>query len=120
MLTLSSFTGPFGVLAAAGEPGEAETPQPIFRAVQGLAALAGHTQVVARVSDDRVAALTGRSPAGAVTAWLANLTADDVPVDASAFAGSVTIWDGAGVRRVAPGEALARLTMPAYAIARIG
>ncbi|RWM12382.1 MAG: hypothetical protein EOR72_21365 [Mesorhizobium sp.] len=120
MLTLSSFTGPFGVLAAAGEPGEAETPRPIFHAVQGLAALAGHTQVVARASDDRVAALTGRSPTGAVTAWLANLTPDDVPVDASAFAGSVTIWDGAGVRRVDPGEALARLTMPPYAIARIG
>ncbi|RRI06479.1 hypothetical protein EH240_04230 [Mesorhizobium tamadayense] len=124
MLTLSSFTGPFGVLAAASESAEEGTPRPIFHAVQGLAALAGHAHIAAGVSDDRVAALAGRSPTGAVTAWLANITADDVPVDASALvrgaAAPVTIWDGAGARRLDPGAASGRLTMPAYAIARIG
>ncbi|MGX7874017.1 D-apionate lactonase [Mesorhizobium sp. ORM6] len=124
MLTLSSFTGSFGVLAAAGEPAEEGTPRPIFHAVQGLAALAGHAHIAVRVSDDRVAALAGRSPAGAVTVWLANIAADDVPVDASALVGGatgpVTIWDGVGARRLDPGAASGRLTMPAYAIARIG
>ncbi|TIV60741.1 hypothetical protein [Mesorhizobium sp.] len=120
MLTLSSFTGPFGVLATAGEPVKEGMPRPVFHAVQGLAALAGHAYIAVRVGDDRLAALAGRSPAGAVTVWLANLTPDDVAVDASAFAGSVTIWDGASERRLDPGAASARLTMPAYAIARIG
>ncbi|WP_027167583.1 hypothetical protein [Mesorhizobium sp. WSM3224] len=124
MLTLSGFTGSFGVLAAAGELAEEGTPRPIFHAVQGLAALAGHARIAVRISDDRVAALAGRPPAGAVTAWLANTTSHDVPVDASALvrgaAGSVTIWDGAGVRRLDAGAASGRLTMPAYAIARIG
>ncbi|PBC00726.1 hypothetical protein [Mesorhizobium sp. WSM3860] len=124
MLTVSSFTGPFGVLAAAGESAEEGTPRPIFHAVQGLAALAGRTHIALRVSDDRIAALAARSPTGAVTAWLANLTADDVAVYTSALAseaaGPVTIWDGAGARRLDLGRAAGRLTMPAYAIVRIG
>lgn len=124
MLTLSGFTGPFGLLAAAGEPAEEGTPRPIFHAVQGLAALAGHTHLSVRVSDDRVAVLAGRSPAGAVTACLANLTAHDVPVDVSKLVGeaarSVAIWDAAGVREPGPGAASGRLTMPAYGMARIG
>ncbi|AZO29047.1 hypothetical protein [Mesorhizobium sp. M1B.F.Ca.ET.045.04.1.1] len=124
MLTLSGFTGSFGVLAAAGEPAEEGKPRPIFHAVQGLAALAGHTHIAVRVSGDRVAALAGRSPAGAVTAWLANIASDEVPVDISALvggaAGPVTIWDGVGERTLAIGAASGRFTMPAYAIARIG
>ncbi|TIV68085.1 MAG: hypothetical protein E5V86_02340 [Mesorhizobium sp.] len=120
MLTLSSFAGSFGVLAKAGEAIEEGTPRPVFQAVKGLAALAGQTHIAARSSDEnRVAVLAGRSSAGAVTVWLANLTPDDVAVDASAFVGSITIWDGAGERRLDPGAASARLTMPAYAIARI-
>lgn len=124
MLTLSSFTGPFGVLAAADEPAEEGRPRPIFHAVQGLAALAGNTLIALRVSDDRIAALAACSPAGATTAWLANLTPEDVVVDTSALAGEaagpITIWGGAGARRLDRGEALRRLTMPAYAIAGIG
>ncbi|RWB19829.1 hypothetical protein [Mesorhizobium sp.] len=124
MLTLSGFTGSFGLLAAAGEPAEEGKPRPIFHAVQGLAALAGHMHIAVRVSDDRVAALAGRSPEGAATAWLANITSDDVPVDISALvggaAGLVTIWDEVGERTLAIGAASGRFTMPAYAIARIG
>ncbi|MET3594016.1 hypothetical protein ABID26_003418 [Mesorhizobium shonense] len=124
MLTLSGFTGSFGLLAAAGEPAEEGKPRPIFHAVQGLAALAGHTHIAVRVSGDRVAALAGRSPAGAVTAWLANIASDEVPVDISALvggaAGPVTIWDEVGERTLAIGAASGRFTMPAYAIARIG
>ncbi|TPL01044.1 MULTISPECIES: hypothetical protein [unclassified Mesorhizobium] len=124
MLTLSSFTGSFGLLAAAGEPAEEGTPRPIFHAVQGLAALAGHTHVAVRLSDDRVAALAGHSPAGLTTAWLANITSDDVPVDISALVrgapAQVTIWDGAEARRFGPGTVPGHLAMPAYAIARVG
>lgn len=124
MLTLSSFAGPFGVLAAAGEPAEEGTPRPIFHAVQGLAALAGHSQVAMRVSDERVAVLAGRSPAGAITAWLANITSDNVTVDTSALlraaAAPVVIWEGTDARKFDPGTASGHLTMPPYGIARVG
>ncbi|PBC08135.1 hypothetical protein [Mesorhizobium sp. WSM3859] len=123
MLTLSSFTGSFGVLAA-DEPAGEGTPQPIFHAVRGLAALAGYTHIAARSTDEnRVAVLAGRSPTGAITTLLANLTSDDVPVDASAVgqaAGAVTIWDVESKRVLDRSAASGRFTMPAYAIARIG
>ncbi|MER8437805.1 hypothetical protein NKH36_20200 [Mesorhizobium sp. M1312] len=102
MLTLSSFTGPFGVLAESGEPvGEGE-PRPIFQAVQGLCELAGFRHVAARTSDEtRVLTLAGRSPLGKTVMWLANLTASEVTVDISGFE-----------RR--------HLVMTPYAITRIG
>ncbi|ESY69279.1 MULTISPECIES: hypothetical protein [Mesorhizobium] len=102
MLTLSGFTGPFGVLAASGEPAAEGSPRPIFQAISALCGLAGLAHVAAKTSDEtRVLALAGRSTSGETVAWLANLTADDVPVDASKL-----------------GEG--RLVMPPYGIARIG
>lgn len=102
MLTLSGFTGPFGVLAALGEPVAEGSPRPIFRAMKGLCELAGFAHVSAETSDEtRIAALAGRSTSGETIVWLANLTADDVPVDASAL--------GQG-----------NLLMSPYAITRIG
>ncbi|MER9137051.1 hypothetical protein NKI20_12245 [Mesorhizobium sp. M0830] len=102
MLTLSSFTGPFGVLASSGEPVAEGSPRPIFRAIKGLCEMAGLAHVAARTSDEtRVLALAGRSTSGKTIVWLANLTADDVPVDISAF--------GRG-----------HLVMTPYAIVRIG
>ncbi|RUW94523.1 hypothetical protein [Mesorhizobium sp. M7A.F.Ca.US.010.02.1.1] len=86
MLTLSSFTGPFGVLASSGEPVAEGSRRPIFKAIKGLCELAGLSHVAARTSDETKAlALAGRSASGKTIAWLANLTADDVPVDISAF-----------------------------------
>ncbi|RUX25655.1 hypothetical protein EOA13_26435 [Mesorhizobium sp. M7A.F.Ca.US.011.01.1.1] len=86
MLTLSSFTGPFGVLASSGEPVAEGSHRPIFRAIKGLRELAGLSHVAARTSDEtKVLALAGRSASGKTIVWLANLTADDVPVDISAF-----------------------------------
>ncbi|RWH82686.1 MAG: hypothetical protein EOQ86_04720 [Mesorhizobium sp.] len=84
MLTLSGFTGSFGVLAASGEPvGEGE-PRPIFEAVRGLCELAGFRHVAARTSDEtRVLTLAARSAAGKTVMWLANLTASEVTVDIS-------------------------------------
>ncbi|RUZ79292.1 hypothetical protein EN943_07765 [Mesorhizobium sp. M7A.F.Ca.US.006.01.1.1] len=102
MLTLSSFTGPFGVLASSGEPVVEGSPRPLFRAIKGLCELAGLAHVAARTSDEtKVLALAGRLASGETVAWLANLTADDVPVDISAF--------GRG-----------HLVMTPYAIVRIG
>lgn len=102
MLTLSGFTGPFGVLAASGEPATEGSPRPIFQAISALCGLAGLTHVAAKTSDEtRVLALAGRSTSGETIAWLANLTADDVAVDASALGGGC-------------------LVMSPYAIARFG
>ncbi|AZN98462.1 hypothetical protein EJ066_15515 [Mesorhizobium sp. M9A.F.Ca.ET.002.03.1.2] len=102
MLTLSSFTGPFGVLATSGEPVEEGTPRPIFHAVKGLCELAGHRHVAASTTDEaRLAAVAARSPSGKTILWLANLTASDVPVDIS------------GLDR-------RQLVMTPYAITRIG
>ncbi|TIN35735.1 MAG: hypothetical protein E5Y32_28910 [Mesorhizobium sp.] len=102
MLTLSSFSGSFGVLAESAEPvGEGE-PRPIFQAVQGLCELAGFRHVAARTSDEtRLLTLAGRSAAGQTVMWLANLTASEVTVDIS------------GIKR-------RRLVMTPYAITRIG
>ncbi|MBZ9768900.1 hypothetical protein LB526_19265 [Mesorhizobium sp. CA6] len=125
MLTLSGFTGPFGVLATTGEPAEEGKPRPIFHAIQGLAALAGHTHIAMRSTDEnRVAVLAGRSPAGAITTWLTNLTPDNVAVDVSPVVGQaggpVSVWDAAGEHTLELSALSGRFTMPAYAIARIG
>jgi hypothetical protein len=102
MLTLSGFTGPFGVLAGPGEPAAEGSPRPIFRAIKGLCELAGLAHVAATTSDEaKVLALAGRSASGQTIVWLANLTAEDVPVDISAL--------GRG-----------RLVMTPYAITRFG
>lgn len=102
MLTLSSFAGPFGVVAGSGEPVAEGSPRPIFQAVKGLCELAGLTHVSATTSDEtRVLALAGRSASGETIVWLANLTPNDMRVDASAL--------GQG-----------DLVMPPYAITRIG
>ena len=48
--------------------------------------MAGLAHVAARTSDEtKVLALAGRSASGKTIAWLANLTAGDVPVDISAL-----------------------------------
>ena len=102
VLTLSSFAGPFGVLAGAGEPSPEGEARPIFEAIKGLCELAGLAHVATTTSDEtRALALAGRNASGGTILWLANLTADDVTVDVSAL--------GRG-----------DLLMSPYAIARIG
>ncbi|MCV3205120.1 hypothetical protein OHD62_08885 [Mesorhizobium sp. YC-39] len=101
-LTLSAFTGPFGVLAASGEPVAEGQPRPIFGAIKGLCDLAGLAHVATSTSDEtKVLALAGRSASGETIAWLANLTADEVRVDVSVLGQD-------------------QLVMAPYAIARIG
>jgi len=90
------------VLAASGEPVAEGSPRPIFQAIKGLCEMAGLAHVAAGTSDEtKVLALAGRSASGKTVTWLANLTADDVPVDISAL--------GRGQFVMAP-----------YAIARFG
>lgn len=101
-LTLSGFTGPFGVLAASGEPVAEGSPRPIFDAIKGLCEMAGLAHVAARTSDEtKVLALAGRAASGKIILWLVNLTAGDVPVDISALGRE-------------------QFLMAPYAIARIG
>jgi len=120
MLTPSSFTGPFGLLASPGEPAEEGAPRPLFHAVKMLCDLAGHQHVTTAVSDDtRVAALAGRSPAGETVVCLANLTADEVLVDISGL-GKASLIMRDGSERAISLDAGSRLAMPPYAIARIG
>ncbi|MET3578010.1 hypothetical protein ABID19_001027 [Mesorhizobium robiniae] len=102
MLTLSGFTGPFGVLAASGEPAGEGDVRPIFQAVQGLCEMAGLAHVATSTSDEtKVLALAGRSASGETVMWLANLTANDLTVDVSVL--------GQG-----------QLVMAPYTITRIG
>jgi len=85
-LTLSGFTGPFGVLAASGESVAEGSPRPIFDAIKGLCETAGLAHVAATTSDEtKVLALAGRAASGKIILWLVNLTAGDVPVDISAL-----------------------------------
>ncbi|MER9405240.1 hypothetical protein NKI36_14435 [Mesorhizobium caraganae] len=85
-LTLSGFTGPFGVLAASGESVAEGSPRPIFDAIKGLCEMAGLSHVAATTSDEtKVLALAGRAASGKIILWLVNLTAGDVPVDISAL-----------------------------------
>lgn len=85
-LTLSGFTGPFGVLAASGESVAEGLPRPIFDAIKGLCEMAGLAHVAATTSDEtKVLALAGRAASGKIILWLVNLTAGDVPVDISAL-----------------------------------
>jgi hypothetical protein len=101
MLTLSSLTGSFGVLAGSGEPVEESRPRPIFQAIKGLCELAGLAHVAAKTSDEtKVLALAGRSASGETVMWLANLTANDVPVDISALGRSHFVMTPYAIVRV--------------------
>jgi hypothetical protein len=120
MLTPSSFTGSFGLLASSGEPAKEGAPRPLFHAVKMLCDLAGHRHLTTAVSDDtRVAALAGRSPAGETVVCIANLTAGEVQVDISGLRKASLIMRDGGERSINR-EAGGRLVMPPYAIARIG
>ena len=120
VLTPSSFTGSFGLLASSGEPADEGAPRPLFHAVKMLCDLAGHQNVTTAASDDtRVAALAGRSPAGETVVCLANLTAGEVAVDISGLGKtSLSMRDGSGP--AVSQDARGTLVMPPYAIARIG
>ncbi|RUX08912.1 hypothetical protein EOA30_05360, partial [Mesorhizobium sp. M8A.F.Ca.ET.059.01.1.1] len=101
MLTLSSFAGPFGVVAGSGEPVAQGTPRPILRAIEGLCELAGLTHVSATTSDEtRVLALAGRAASRETIVWLANLTANNVPIDVSTLGQDHLVMSPYAIMRV--------------------
>jgi D-apionolactonase len=125
-LILSSFTGPFGVIAGEGEPVAAGQRRPLFHVVRALTDLVMPSCVqVKSNADHRLAVFAVRAP------WfvllLANLTPDelilhrsDLPIDAQA---KVSILDHISA---ATDEGFVDVGTPdeirlsAYAVARIG
>ena len=127
-LILSGFAGPFGVLAAEGEPVLAGQLRPVFHVIEGLARMAGSTSVEARPgAGDRVAALAARSADGRLELWLANLTADEVILDRSdlpvGLDAPVSVLDAKSVQ-AAEGFRMIdhrrEIRLGAYAVARTG
>lgn len=127
-LILSGFAGPFGVLAAEGEPVLAGQLRPVFHVIEGLARMAGSTSVEARLgAGDRVAALAARSADGRLELWLANLTADEVILDRSdlpvGLDAPVSVLDAKSVQ-AAEGFRMIdhrrEIRLGAYAVARTG
>ena len=123
-LTLSGFSGAFGLLAGEGEPVAKGKARPLFHVVQGLAAMAGLASVQTKSSgEDRIAALAARSPDGRLVLWLANLTADevlvrlpDLPCVSLAILDTRSVQAAEGFRSVDPRR---ELRLGAYAVARI-
>lgn len=75
-LTLSTLTGPFGLVAGPGEPAPAGALRPIAAVIAALAALAG--QPCYRLAADHPGLVLGLG--GATTTLIANLTPEAVPI----------------------------------------
>lgn len=127
-LTLSGFTGPFGLLAGAGEPAPEGGPRPLFHVVRALAALAGLMSLeIDTENDDRVAVLAARSAEGSLRVLCANLTPDRLMLDLSALAlgkeASVVLVDAEAAKRGDTGRMPLRpaeFPLGPYAVAFIG
>jgi D-apionolactonase len=87
-LTLSAFTGPFGLIAGDGEPMPKGGPRPIFHAVKTLAHLAGTKwRECVSSNPDRVLAFETRPAFGEeCRLHLVNITGCEQPVDLGTFA----------------------------------
>jgi hypothetical protein len=85
-LTLSALTGPFGLIAGAGEPAIEGGVRPLFHVVKALAALAGCEWLECLSSHpSRIVGLAARHPTGAEVLLLANLTPADQQVQLSGY-----------------------------------
>ncbi|PND24606.1 MULTISPECIES: hypothetical protein [Sinorhizobium] len=125
LLTLSTLTGPFGLIAGAGEPVEAGRTRPLSHVLTWLAQLSDGMRIAVETSaPERVAGL-GAALNGTAILLLANLTPDLQRVTLpEAGARSLTLLDESWLRDGAEGpEAKAHqsdsLDLPAYAAARI-
>ncbi|KAA0692601.1 hypothetical protein DTW90_27050 [Neorhizobium sp. P12A] len=84
LLTLSSLTGSFGLIAGVGEPVMPSGRRPLFHVVQNLAKVAGAKWTECVSSDPakvQAIAIGGQNDVGRL--WLANLTAERQQVDVS-------------------------------------
>jgi hypothetical protein len=127
-LVLSSLTGPFGLVAGAGEPVAEGTLRPLFHVVQALAQFSGLAYVPVETGRvDAVAGLGARTSEGLVV-MMANLTPLPVMVDCSGLkdcpTGQANVLDatsirsGKGFRKVVMHDG--KLDLAAYAVARLG
>jgi hypothetical protein len=127
-LVLSAFAGPFGLIAGTGEPVASAGKRPLFHIVGALARLAGLRSIAVETGDDsKIAIVAALSPAGSVTALVANLVPQPVGLDLTGLTGQgeqIFILDGESLDgaegwRVA-GANHGQLELPAYAVAKIG
>ncbi|MDQ6433952.1 hypothetical protein RB623_07825 [Mesorhizobium sp. LHD-90] len=124
-LVLSSLTGPFGLVAGAGESVTGQGLRPLAHIVGALAARAGLTSIAVATDERRLAAVAVKSASGGTVVLMANLTPLAQVVDVSSVAGagqSVEILDAESVaastgwrtEKVAGGT----LPLAPYAVAR--
>ncbi|PZM15105.1 hypothetical protein [Rhizobium tubonense] len=121
-LTLSALTGPFGLIAATGEPVAEGRMRPLFHVVKALAGFAGAEWQECISSDPaKVMGISARSEAGAEILLLANLTPQEQRVDVSAFAAeksSLSIYDHRLVEKASPDfRDDGTLLLPAFSVA---
>ena len=124
----SAFAGPFGLMAAAGEPVPEGGRRPLFHVVKALAALAGMQSIRVDVGPpSHIAAAAVRKPDGEIAGLAANLTGQPLEIDIEGLAGQggeLSILDAETVSRD-QGWRVARrnagaLQLSAYAVVRIG
>jgi hypothetical protein len=137
-IALGGLTGPFGVISSKADwpqpwfDRSADSVFPVFHVLRGLARLEGAELFDTAVSRPReVQALAAKRTDGRHELWLANLMGDPVTVDiGSKFKGGrAAILDGdrfvkAAARpefldKLNAADAAARITLDAYAVARI-
>ncbi|WP_324764200.1 hypothetical protein SO078_17600 (plasmid) [Sinorhizobium meliloti] len=125
LLTLSTLTGPFGLIAGAGEPVEAGRTRPLSHVLTWLAQLSDGMRIAVETSAPECVAGLGAALNGTSTLLLANLTPDLQRVmlpEAGAL--SLTLLDESWLRNGAE-EPKAKahqsdsLDLSAYAAARI-
>lgn len=111
LLTLSTLSGPFGLLAGPGEPAESGTLRPLAHVLKALAALSGKTLMRTTSSEpDRLLALFAEDEL-----LVASLVAEPLRLDLSGAAAEALDLVTGQPLPIASGH----LTLPPYATARI-
>ncbi|NVD42046.1 hypothetical protein HT585_24575 [Ensifer sp. HO-A22] len=125
VLTLSTLCGPFGLIAAAGEPVAEGGKRPLFHVLKWLAELSGHTCVSVETSAPDTLVGVGAVTDGGRTVLLANISVEMQVVSLGNVRKSMlTLIDENWMRECA-GEPKALdlreecVRLPAYAVARI-
>ncbi|RDL48863.1 hypothetical protein BLJAPNOD_04322 [Ensifer sp. M14] len=125
VLTLSTLCGPFGLIAAAGEPMEDGGKRPLFHVLKWLAELAGRAGVSVETSASDALVGVGAATDSGRTVLLANIS-PQMRVAALGFVGKarITIVDENWMRsRTDEPKAVdlrgESVRLPAYAVARI-
>lgn len=123
-LVMSSFTGPFGLLAERGEPAPEGGWRPLAHVAKVLGELAGLPSVDVEVGDAaKLAALAARTNAGGIVGLIANLTPQTVGVDLSGLAdagASIQILDAGAMATPSGWRVAGALSvLPPYAVVKV-